>query len=128
MFVRYVSLSKGTESHCLRGVFHAALSLEDRGQLNEDAVSQLEELWRWFNLQLPVPYRFSRSRRRHAHSNAICWFKPNATDHIGKVRELASLLEQHGIATRRLRTQRPGYIVYEDQYQIAAVPFRDTNA
>jgi hypothetical protein len=39
---------------------------------------------------------------------------------------LAVLLEHHGIATKKIRTDRPGYVVYEDAFQVAAVPFNDT--
>lgn len=40
--------------------------------------------------------------------------------------ELAILLEAHGIIVNVIRTERPGYIVYEDPYQITAEPFSDT--
>jgi hypothetical protein len=41
---------------------------------------------------------------------------------------MAALLERCGIPTEMLRTWRPGYVVYEDAYQVVAVPFRDTRA
>jgi hypothetical protein len=43
------------------------------------------------------------------------------------MRELAALLETSGVHTRMITTRRPGYIVYEDSHQVAAVPFRDAN-
>jgi hypothetical protein len=126
MFVRYVIPCRDEDSHCLTGVFQAAFSLRDRGLLDRDEARRFEGLRQWFNLRLPVPDRFCRSRGRQAHRQAICWFKQDAAEYLGKVRALATLLEQHGIPTRVLRTRRPGYIVYEDNYQVAAVPFRDT--
>jgi hypothetical protein len=33
------------------------------------------------------------------------------------------MLERCGILTEMLRTDKPGYVVYEDKYQVAAVPF-----
>jgi hypothetical protein len=36
------------------------------------------------------------------------------------------ILEAHGVVVERIRTQRPGYIVYEDEHQVAAYPFADT--
>jgi hypothetical protein len=30
------------------------------------------------------------------------------------------------VFTFMVRTQRPGFVVYEDEIQVAAVPFRDT--
>jgi hypothetical protein len=41
---------------------------------------------------------------------------------------LAAVLEQHGVSVEMLRTSKPGYVVYEDRYQVVAVPFRDTGA
>jgi hypothetical protein len=40
--------------------------------------------------------------------------------------ESTHLLERHGVRTEVLRTDRPGYVVYEDEYQVAAIPFRGT--
>ena len=42
------------------------------------------------------------------------------------MRECQRILEAHGIVVEMLVTQRPGYIVYEDAYQVAAYPFADT--
>jgi len=44
------------------------------------------------------------------------------------MRELASILEGHGISVELLQTERPGYIVYEDNYQVTAEPFIETNS
>jgi hypothetical protein len=128
MFIRFVVPVRDDCSHCLTGVFQAADGLRYRGLLGEDERQRFEQTRRWFNRNLPVPTRFSRSRRPHACPKAVCWFKGDAAVFLGRVRELAALLERHGISTEVLRTQRPGYVVYEDEYQVAAVPFRDTRA
>lgn len=39
------------------------------------------------------------------------------------MRELTVLLEHKDIAVEEFRTDKPGYIVYEDDYQVAAIPF-----
>jgi len=128
MFVRFVILERDEESRCLTGVFTAAFDLRDRGLLDANAVGRFEVLRQWFNLRLPVPDRFARSRGRQAHRQAVCWFKADALEHLGKVRELTTLLGRHGLQVRRLRSERPGYVLYEDEFQVAAVPFRDTEA
>jgi len=33
------------------------------------------------------------------------------------------ILEQHNVYVRVLKTDRPGYIVYEDEHQVVAEPF-----
>ncbi len=128
MFVRFVILSKDGVSHRLMGVFRAAFQLRDKDRLTLGIAPGIEELCQWFNLHLPVPGQFSLGRGRHGRRQGICWFKPTATEHLGKIREMVALLERQGVRTRKLRTQRPGYVTYEDAYQIVAVPFRDTGA
>jgi hypothetical protein len=39
------------------------------------------------------------------------------------MRELVALLVHKDVPVEELRTERPGYIVYEDEHQIAAEPF-----
>ena len=39
---------------------------------------------------------------------------------------LAEVVRRCGHAVTELRTLRPGYIVYEDELQVIAEPFRDT--
>jgi hypothetical protein len=128
MFVRFVVQFRDEDSRRLAGIFGAAYSLRDRRQLDEEEQGALENLLQWFKSHLPVPERFSRSKRNRARPEAICWLKEGKGQHFDKLRDLATLLERHGISTRSLRTDRPGYVVYEDQYQVAAVPFRDTGA
>jgi hypothetical protein len=33
------------------------------------------------------------------------------------------MLENHGVSVQMLKTERVGYVVYEDEYQIVAEPF-----
>lgn len=42
------------------------------------------------------------------------------------MRELAAVLHSYGIPVETITTTRPGYITYEDDYQIVAEPFSDT--
>jgi hypothetical protein len=128
MFVRFVVMCKHERSHRVTGVFQAACLVGDHGSLGHCDKQRYDELCRWFNRHLPIPGRLSRSRRRSACRNAICWFKAEATEYIDKVRAIAALLQRCGIPTEMLWTGRPGYVVYEDAYQVAAVPFRDTRA
>jgi uncharacterized protein YqgQ len=38
--------------------------------------------------------------------------------------ELKQILDSYGIIVEIVRRKDPGYIVYEDEYQIAAIPYR----
>jgi hypothetical protein len=128
MFVRFVVPCKHDDSHRLTGVFQAACLLRGRGLLSHWEEEQYDALCQWFNRHLAIPGKLSRSRRRHACRNAICWFKAEATEYIVRVRAIAALIERCGTRTEMLRTRRPGYVVYEDAHQVAAVPFRHTRA
>jgi hypothetical protein len=44
---------------------------------------------------------------------SITWLKASATEHVTRMRELVALLEHKAIAVEELRTERPGYVVYE---------------
>lgn len=126
MFIRFVVPSRHEDSHCLTGIFFAACGLCDGRRLSEDEQERCDEILCWFNRNLPIPGQFSRSKKRDACGKAVCWFKDSAALFIRRMRELAVMLEQHNICVEMLRTVKPGYIVYEDPYQIVAIPFRTT--
>jgi hypothetical protein len=125
MFVRFVVLERDEHSCCARGVFQALYGLRDRGALLDYEVEWFRETARWFDRHLGTPARLSRSSHSHAQRNAIRWFRHTARRHIAKMWDLMALLEHHGVASRMLATRRPGYVVYEDAHQLAAVPFRN---
>ncbi len=39
--------------------------------------------------------------------------------------ELANICESYGIILEVVKRADPGYVVYEDEYQIAAIPYRE---
>jgi hypothetical protein len=55
----------------------------------------------------------------------VCWFKASAREHIAKMYEMACIVELNGVWVRMIKTCRPGYIVYEDEYQVVAEPFAE---
>lgn len=57
---------------------------------------------------------------------ALSWFRDSAAEHIHQMRRMAAMLAEHDVEVHTLRTQRPGYIVYEGKHQVAAEPFSDT--
>ena len=79
----------------------------------------------WFDAELDLPERFHLSTNPHAHGKALSWFKPEATDHIRQARIILAVMVQYGIPSEMVTTSRPGYVVYEDDHQICAIPFRD---
>ena len=72
----------------------------------------------WFNRNLSVP-RLDADQWR-----CLFWFRCSAQEMIGRLWEMVSVLEDEGVFVTKVRTRRPGAIVYEDKYQVAAVPPR----
>jgi hypothetical protein len=76
---------------------------------------------------LERPSRFTASKPPYyrKQERAISWFKDSAADHIRQIRRVAAIVENHGIPVQMLKSQRVGYVVYEDDFQIVAEPFSD---
>jgi hypothetical protein len=124
VFVRFVIARHHRDTGVQTGIFEATKRLPGIGQIPDWDEVRLAELMKWFRANLPFPERVARSRRPNGHHAAISWFKQSATDHIQMARELAAILDAHDIRTEMLTTDRPGYVVYEDEYQVLAEPFR----
>jgi hypothetical protein len=124
MLIRFVVRERDSDSQVERGLIHAAEDLRCQGRLAAEEQDRVHELLRWFNRHLPVPGRFARSRRPSACKRAISWFKPTAGECLDRMQALAAVLHGHGRAVERLTTDRPGYVVYEDDDQVVAEVFR----
>jgi hypothetical protein len=124
VYVRFVVDEIDENSGVELGIFQAMFRLWRAGKLSRAEAAWWAEIEAWFGLKLDEPDRLARSRRRGANKCAISWFKVSAKDHIRRAREVAALLAEHHISSRMLRSARPGYIVYEDDFQVAAEPFR----
>ena len=115
-YIRFVVGTDRDGPHWLTGVITEARILRDRGELEPHECEWLVEIFEWFNKSLPCP-PFSQKRwSRHA----ISWFKDDATDAIRAIWDLVALLRQHGVLVRVLRTDQPGMILYEDDFQVVA--------
>jgi hypothetical protein len=119
-YVRFVIGRKDADSDVEQEIFQAAAkTLECQNITGADA-DELKELRAWFNENLEKPTSFGRDRLRLG----ICWFKTDASDHINRIWEMVSILERNGIYVKKIRTDKPGYVVYEDEWQLVAEPFR----
>lgn len=127
-YTRFVVSEIDEDSGKRQGIFQALYELKEADALHGYELDRFQEVLVWFNKSLREPMSFSRSQKFHAHNKAISWFKKAARQHIDEMRELAAILEEHGFHVDVIHSERPGYIDYEDQYQITAVPFKETNA
>jgi hypothetical protein len=128
MFLRFVTGEVHGESHQELGVFQAAYRLRDKGMLSDEEEAILQEIRDWFNKNLDKPTRFTTAKSPYyrKRQNGISWFKDSAREHIGRIREMVALLKRHDVPVKMMKAKRPGYIVYEDEFQIVAVPFADS--
>jgi hypothetical protein len=128
MFLRFVTSEVHEESHEALGVVQAAFRLRNNGALSEQEEAAFEEIREWFSRNLKRPARFTSAKPPfyRKRQDGISWFKDSAQEHISKIREMAALLERHDVAVRMIKSTRPGYIVYEDDFQIVAAPFADS--
>lgn len=128
MFLRFVSLQTLPGMAARQGFFVPAYELREDPTLDPYSRAQLEDILAWFRANLPIPERFSRKDLDPDTEDTpgLSWFKDEARAHLAASYELISLLELHGHMIETLRSPRPGLIVYEDEYQIVAEPFRDT--
>jgi hypothetical protein len=107
-----------------KGLFTAAYSALRSKELYEYQEVEIKEALKWLEKHLPVPEKFSKKRNAsHKNTHGISWFKPEATETLKQIRRIVAVLEEYGMKIQILKTTRPGYVVYEDDYQIVAEPF-----
>jgi len=122
MFIRFISGGVDEDSRVRAGLFSAAYDLRENGWLPPYEFEVLIELLNWFNdnLRSPsdyLPHNFNKP--------AVCWFKPSAHQHLARAWEMAAILERNDILIWTIKSATTGYIYYEDDVQVFAVPVGD---
>jgi hypothetical protein len=102
--------------------------LEYAGALPPGEVATYDEIYKRFRHHLRTPLDLSSSSTPHGRNVALSGFKVTAHGHIQPMHVLASILQCHAIAVEILHTQGPGFVLFEDDHQVAAEPFRDGGA
>ena len=121
MFLRFAVHDRDEDSKREKGVFTALYGLADEHLLSDYEMSWFVEQETWFTKHLKRPQDLKDQ------PTAIAWFKDTATEHISRMRALCALLEHKDMAIAFFQTLKPGRIVYEDEHQVAAIPYvRDT--
>jgi hypothetical protein len=125
MYIRFVTQFINPYGEAETGIFMALKFLRDDYSLTQDNdVYKLKLLTDWFNDFLPKPTKFSNAGNKNPASISLSWFKDSATEHIQKMHELIEILERYDFIIERLNIRNPGYIVYEDDHQVSAIPFK----
>ena len=129
VYVRFAVDAIDDDSQVRGGILQAAYALRDDEDVLEDDREALEALLSWFASQLNTPDRFNRTSSKGYYRRApkgISWLKDTAKEHIDKMREVAEILGRHGHRVEMLKESRPGYLLYEDEFQVVAEPFADS--
>lgn len=119
MFIRFIVHEKHVRSNRRLGIFHAMRYLRDDGELTDDELREMDQVITWFANHMDAPDRLSRTK-------AISWFKDSAKEHISNIRKIIAVLKAHDIEVEMVRTDKPGYLVHEDGFQVFAEPFSET--
>jgi hypothetical protein len=128
-FVRFVVASRHPDSGLHEGPFRLAYRLRDDPAVDRDTRKLLKEIMAWFDEHLDLPSRFNSSTSKghyRRNSRGIAWFRDSASECISRMHTLRSIFEAHGYHVTMLRESRLGYVVYEDDYQVVAEPFSET--
>jgi hypothetical protein len=125
--VRFVLLRSHPDTGVEDGIFSIAYQLRDKTLAPVHDRELLEGLLSWFSVNLQIPERFNRTKSKGYYRKktaGVSWLKPTAFEHIAKMRALVAVIEKNGHHVSQVTTDRPGYVVFEDDYQIVAEPFR----
>ena len=118
MFIRFVTLKIDEDSHQSQGLFQAAYSLLNAGDLNAGEREEVQMLIDWFKDNLPYP------DQPDVEGRAVFWYLDSAHTHIKKMWNLANILRSHNCAVEIQKCRYLGNIVYQDEHQVAAYPHR----
>lgn len=116
MYLRFVVGSESDPARIQSGLFVETEYLRKNGHLEAYQEKLVREAFAFFNKNLPCP-PFSR---KNWSSDAISWFKDTAHEFIDRMRDLTFILEENDLLVRILKTEKPGMILYEDEFQVIA--------
>ena len=76
----------------------------------------------WFDRRLDVPAQLTRTFRRRGTIHGVCWFRPEAGEHITRARHMGWLMGEAGRPVEEIRTRHPGEVIWRDDVQLVARP------
>lgn len=124
MYVRFVIDELDEDSNQRTGVFQAIRLMKKEDCFCSYELDYIEEVMNWFDENLESPFDYLNKHRLRKSGVSISWFKETAHEHIEKVREFVHILENNGVVVDMIVTNNPGKIIYSDEFQIFANPYR----
>jgi|SRR6185437_5861923 len=120
MFVRFVVGHERENFRALTGIIRGRDYLAESGRIDDYQEERLRRHLDWLNRRLPTP-PFSRERWP---ADAVCWLRDDARATIQTLWKIAGALRESSVPVRVLRTANPGRVLYRDEYQVVASPWR----
>jgi|SRR6185503_3797915 len=125
MYLRFTTQFINADGELETGIFMALRYLRDDYSVTKDEdIKRLKEISSWFDRNLEKPTRFSKGTSKLNADISLSWFKDSARVHIKKMQEFIEIAERYDMLVERITSKNPGYIVFEDEYQVSAVPFK----
>ena len=123
MYLRFITQFINEENKRETGLFNALEFVQYHELTTDEYEVTLKELYTWFKQNLDAPGWFAKPQGRWHENKARSWFKDSAKEHIQKVQEIIEILEKYNIVVERITSKTaPGHIVFQDEFQISAVP------
>lgn len=115
-YLRFATTLRCPDTARPLGIFRSAGKLRDTKKVEPWAGERIEEICKWFNANLPCPHLDGNDWR------AIFWFRSERQPMVRMLWELAAIIEEHGVFVEFIAKDNPGMIVYNDEFQVAAIP------
>jgi len=104
------------------GVFGLVNVLGRHGMLTPAEERFRRENNAWYDAAYPDPTR--TNPKAYEHPRTASWFRssPASAPLLTRLPGYLAILDSHRVAWRRITTDDPGDVVYEDEFQVVAVP------
>jgi hypothetical protein len=116
MYIRFVITQINEASHQPQGLFRAADTLLNSGDLTTEERKRLQDVLVWFNINLPAP------NQRRIQGRVTFWFLISAQDCLRRMWEMVCILRAHDYFVEVHKGEHLHNCIYRDKYQVAAQP------
>ena len=123
MYLRFITQYIDESGQTQRGFFNAMAYIQNQLSTSDEDKEKLDAIYNWFKKNLDAPEWFKKPEYRQHEYHSISWFKDSAKEHIFKIQKAVEILERYDLIIERVTSKLPGRIMFEDKYQISAVPF-----
>ena len=116
-YVRFAAHALHPESLRRKGLFSLAYEHLNDVELHADERASIQDALGWFEENLKVP-RFDEPR-------AVFFFRSTPAECMQRIWSLAYALREVGVSVEMQSFANPGRVIYEDEHQVAVVPWND---